>query len=260
MSVEIAICLLCILLALGAWAEVLAMRKKHKEKLTNMDKMRSGFVADVSHELRTPITSIQGSLEMLRETPLGADGEAATHIEVALRQADRLNSIVGDLLALAQIERSEEAHDLEFVNVPVQDLFESAVSQVRQSDRKGMVFSVEAEPRLEVKCNASLREQCILNLLTNAVRYSEPGKTIRLRGARQGKWVYLSVADQGIGIEARHIPHLFQRFYRADKARSRKEGGTGLGLAIVKHIAQLHGGTVKVESVPGRGSVFTVIV
>jgi two-component system phosphate regulon sensor histidine kinase PhoR len=222
--------------------------------------MRSGFVADVSHELRTPITSIKGYLEMLRESPLAQDGDAKSHIEIALRQADRLNSIVSDLLALAQIERSEEAHDLAFDKVPVQDLFESAVAQVKQADHKGMSFSVEAEPHLEVKCNASLMEQCILNLLTNAVRYSEPGKTVRLRGARQGKWVYLSVADQGIGIEAKHIPHLFQRFYRADKARSRKEGGTGLGLAIVKHIAQLHGGTVKVESTPGRGTVFTVIV
>jgi two-component system phosphate regulon sensor histidine kinase PhoR len=248
--------ILCLLLALGAWAEVFALRKKHKAGQAVAEKIRSGFVADVSHELRTPITSIKGYLEMLLQS---ASGEAKQQIEVALRQTDRLNAIVSDLLALAQIEKSEEAQDLDFEKVPVQDLFESAVSRARQTDHKGMVFSVEATPNLEVNCNASLMEQCVLNLLTNAIRYSEPGKTIRLRGARQGKWTYLSVADQGIGIEARHISHLFERFYRVDKARSRKEGGTGLGLAIVKHIAQLHGGTVKVESTPGRGSVFTVI-
>ena len=117
---------------------------------------------------------------------------------------------------------------------------------------------LECPDGLEAPLNPPLLEQAVVNLVDNAIKHSETGDPIEIRAAREGSQVVVSVIDHGVGIEAEHLPRLFERFYRVDRARSRKEGGTGLGLAIVKHIARVHGGSVEVRSEPGEGAAFTL--
>jgi len=225
-----------------------------------LENVRRDFVANVSHELKTPVASIKGFVETLLDGAADNPADRGRFLEIIGRQADRLASIIDDLLALSRIEQSEGTGTLPVERRPLAAALEAAAAdcEVRARERS-IHLEVDCPADLEADINQPLVEQAVINLIDNAIKYSEAGRPVRIEGAAAGAAECLiRVCDQGCGIAAEHVPRLFERFYRVDKARSRKLGGTGLGLAIVKHIVQAHGGTVAVESEPGVGTTFTL--
>jgi len=221
------------------------------------ERVRRDFVANVSHELKTPITAIRGFTETLLEGAL-EDPEAARRFLAIIRDnTERMERIVQDLLALARLEQVEGTALPADVSVPLARVAEAAVHACSTAAREhGIRVEVDVPEDLACRGDASLLERALVNLVDNAIKYSEPGRPVVVRGRREGREVVLEVEDRGCGVAPEHLPRIFERFYRVDRARSRKLGGTGLGLAIVKHVAQVHGGRVEVDSAPGRGSTF----
>jgi two-component system, OmpR family, phosphate regulon sensor histidine kinase PhoR len=175
------------------------------------------------------------------------------------RQVERLGAIVGDLLSLSRLEHDEQNGRIPLESGPIREVLRRAVgSSLRQAEAKGISVGLACPEGLVVSINAALLEQAVGNLVDNAIKYSGEGTRVDVEAEENGTAFLIRVRDEGPGIELRHLPRIFERFYRVDQARSRSLGGTGLGLAIVKHIAKAHGGTVAVESRPGRGSVFTI--
>ena len=223
-----------------------------------LESMRKDFVANVSHELKTPITSIKGYVETLRDGTVSDASKMEDFLDTVARQADRLNSIIDDLLSLSRIERDTESRSIVLQPSLVKDVLVAAASNCGiKAQQQDVKMSVECDDDLEAPMNAHLIEQAVTNLVDNAIKHSSGGSVV-IRAELQQDEVAISVEDTGSGIEPEHIPRLFERFYRVDKARSRKMGGTGLGLAIVKHIAQAHRARVEVESTVGKGSVFSI--
>nr|WP_246325386.1 ATP-binding protein [Dissulfurirhabdus thermomarina] len=227
-------------------------------RLRRLEHLRRDFVANVSHELRTPVTSIRGFAETLLDEELDP-AERRRFLEIVHRQAERLGDLVEDLLALSRIEREVEAEAVRLEPGPVAAVVQGAVEACRPAAKRRRVrLSAECPADLEASMEPRLLEQALVNLLDNAVKYSPEGGEVEVTAAREGGEVVVRVRDQGPGIPREHLPRIFERFYRVDKARSRELGGTGLGLAIVKHVMQAHGGRVTVESEPGKGSVFAL--
>ncbi|MFM7469038.1 MAG: sensor histidine kinase [Vampirovibrionales bacterium] len=226
------------------------------------EKMRRDFVANVSHELRTPLSVLKGYAETLIAGAL-EDADTAKHfLEVIMRHADRLTSLVDDLLDLSKMESPD--FQLELTPIELAPIAErvTALLESRLTEKRITLInalSIGTTPfRKKVWGHASSLEQILVNLLTNAIKYTPLEGRITLSVHPIGEeLVQVSVRDTGVGIETKHIPRLFERFYRVDKARSRELGGTGLGLAIVKHLVQLQNGTVSVTSVPHKGSCFS---
>jgi two-component system phosphate regulon sensor histidine kinase PhoR len=225
-----------------------------------LETLRRDFVANVSHELKTPITSIKGFVETLLDGALDNRDDTERFLDIVNKQADRLGAIVDDLLSLAKIEQSEESASLDLHEAGVRTVLEAAIHNCDGLARERSVrVSLEmAEADVWAQINPPLLEQAVTNLLDNAIKYSPPDRNVVVAAAGRDGEVAISVKDEGVGIEAEHVPRLFERFYRVDKARSRKLGGTGLGLAIVKHIVSAHRGRVEVQSTPGVGSTFTI--
>lgn len=229
-------------------------------ELRRLETLRRDFVANVSHELRTPIASIRATSETLRGGALSDPEMAKEFVEIIDRNAQRLHRLVEDLLDLSKIEAKEldlkiEPLDARAEAQAVVDLLRHAAEQ-----RKSHV-TVEAPGGLWVKADPRALEQILTNLIDNAVKYGPPGTRVTVRARRspdRKDRVVFEVADDGPGIDAAHVPRLFERFYRVDTGRSRALGGTGLGLAIVKHLAEALGGEASVESALGKGSVFRV--
>jgi len=228
-------------------------------RLQRLENLRRDFVANVSHELKTPITAIKGSVETLLGGAIEEADNALRFLDIIARQADRLNAIIEDLLALSRIEQEEEKAGIHLEPVAVNEVIQSALlaCQVKARDKQ-VHFTVNCGEELQCLANATLLEQAIVNLIDNAIAYSSEGGAVQLGAQVVADDLEITVRDFGCGIEREHLPRLFERFYRVDKARSRKQGGTGLGLAIVKHIIQAHGGQVRVDSSPGEGSTFTI--
>ena len=224
-------------------------------ELRRLENMRRDFVANVSHELRTPITSIQGFVETLLGGALDKPADARRFLEIVARQADRLDAIIADLLSLSRLE--QDGVTIECGRHALHGVIQSALelSQVR-ARRKNVRFEVSCPAQLEADLNPALIEQALVNLVDNAVKYSKQGAVVQVAAEENPLETIFAVKDHGCGIEVQHLPRLFERFYRVDKARSRELGGTGLGLALVKHIAQAHGGYASVRSTPGEGSEF----
>jgi two-component system phosphate regulon sensor histidine kinase PhoR len=228
-------------------------------RLRRLETVRRDFVANVSHELKTPVTSIKGFLETLLGGALEDPDNARRFVEIAARQADRLGAIIDDLLLLSRIDQESEQPRIEKSPTALETVIGGALEVCRpKADQKGVSLRIRAERGLAARMNGAMVEQALVNLIDNAIKYSESGEEVEISTAREADSCVLRVADRGPGIEAEHLPRLFERFYRVDKARSRAAGGTGLGLAIVKHIVQAQGGTVSVESRPGVGSTFTL--
>jgi two-component system phosphate regulon sensor histidine kinase PhoR len=227
-------------------------------EIRRLEHARSDFVANVSHEIRTPVTSIKGYAEtLLNESPGDTDTERR-FLEIIARQADRLCSLVDDILSLAGLERSEGSGEVGFEQTVLRGVLDAAIAPcMPRASEKELAISVACDKALTARVNAPLLEQAIINLLDNAIKYSENGAPVEIAAAGDAAEVRITVRDRGTGIAPEHLPRIFERFYRADLARSRKLGGTGLGLAIVKHIAVIHGGRVSVESTLGKGSSFT---
>jgi two-component system phosphate regulon sensor histidine kinase PhoR len=228
-------------------------------RMRKLETLRRDFVANVSHELKTPITSIKGFVETLLDGALADAAEAERFLRIVARQADRLDAIIEDLLSLAKIEQSVEAANVELISTPLAGVLHSAMNEcASKAEQRQIGMRLECQTEIQANINAPLLEQAVINLLDNAIKYSEPGSEIRIVATPTPEAISIQVHDRGCGIEAEHLDRLFERFYRVDKARSRKFGGTGLGLSIVKHIAHAHGGHVSVSSTPGKGSTFSI--
>ncbi|HSA32103.1 MAG TPA: ATP-binding protein [bacterium] len=228
-------------------------------RLKKLENIRKEFVANVSHELRTPITSIKGYVETLRDGAMNDPANARPFLDTITRQSERLGAIIEDLLSLSKIERDTEQGGIVCEPTKLRSVIESAIQPFRErAAGRGIRIVTTGDESLTVPVNGALLEQAIINLIDNAVKYSNDNGQITIEARKTGAEATISVADTGVGIPSEHLPRLFERFYRVDKARSRTVGGTGLGLAIVKHIALAHGGSVSVESEQGKGSTFSL--
>ena len=229
-------------------------------ELKQLDEIRREFVANVSHELRTPLSILRGYIEVLLDEPETQREELARILSIMERHSKRLQRLVDDLLSLAQLESSQAT--LELSAVRVDELFNNLIRDWKEKlAAKSLKVIVDLTPEaLTVHADGTRLEEVLYNLLDNAVKFSRENGQIHLRATRRGSDMVLSVTDNGLGIGKEHLPRIFERFYRADKARSRELGGTGLGLAIVKHIAQLHGGRVEAESELGHGTTIRVVL
>jgi two-component system, OmpR family, phosphate regulon sensor histidine kinase PhoR len=229
-------------------------------RLHQLEGIRRDFVANVSHELRTPITSIKGFVETLRDGGIDDSVQSVRFLEIISRQTDRLNSIINDLLMLSELEQSSRG-EVGSQSIELEKLLQGAIELVQlKADSAKLRISLQCNPGMLVDVNPPLMEQAVVNLLDNAIKYSTEASTIEVIAHSMNGQVAISVVDHGSGIERHHLPRLFERFYRVDRARSRELGGTGLGLSIVKHIVSVHGGDVSVESAPGKGSTFTITI
>ena len=228
-------------------------------EVQRLENIRRDFVANVSHELKTPVASIKGFVETLLDGALDEPDDARRFLGIVARQADRLAAIIEDLLALSRIEQSETSGKLPLEPQPVAEILFTAADDCRpRAAERSIRLEVDGPPDLMVAVNGPLLEQAVINLVDNAIKYSEPGKTVWLSATADATGPAIHVRDEGCGIAEEHLPRLFERFYRVDKARSRNLGGTGLGLSIVKHIVQAHAATISVESTPGIGTAFTI--
>jgi two-component system, OmpR family, phosphate regulon sensor histidine kinase PhoR len=198
-------------------------------------------------------------VETLLDGAMHEPADAERFLRIVARQTDRLNVIIEDLLSLSKIEKEAESGDMVLEQSTLRQVLESAAHncEIQAAERKIRVM-LDCDGDLQAKMKPDLLEQAVTNLLDNAIKYSEPGCEVQVRGERTPGEISIHVHDQGSGIAVEHLPRIFERFYRIDKARSRKLGGTGLGLAIVKHIVNAHRGHVTVESTLGAGSTFTI--
>ena len=228
-------------------------------RLRQLENIRRDFVANVSHELKTPITSIKGFVETLLDEKLEDKENALRFLNIILKQANRLDAIIRDLLSLSRIERGAENQAIPLEPGWLREVVQAAHEMCeKKAADKQIAVAIQCPDDLRANISAPLLEQVVVNLIDNAIKYSEPGSTVAVEAEAEAAEVVLRVRDQGCGIPAKHLGRLFERFYRVDKARSRELGGTGLGLAIVKHIVLAHHGTVGVESTVGKGSTFLV--
>jgi two-component system phosphate regulon sensor histidine kinase PhoR len=225
-----------------------------------VEEVRRDFVANVSHELRTPLAAIAGSVETLLGGAVEDPRYARQFVEMIQRHASRLRDLLEDLLDLARIESGEPPSRRE--EIKVEELIRAALAAVSHLAKEKEIVLLEELPDrgIALRGDRKQMEQALVNLLENAVKYTDSGGTVTVEAKREGSEIHFIVSDTGCGIPEEHLPRIFDRFYRVDKARSREMGGTGLGLSIVKHVAQAHGGRVEVESTPGRGSTFKIIV
>ena len=227
--------------------------------IRQLERMRSDFAANVSHELRTPITNIQGYVETLQDIDLDDKEQLRRFLGIIQRNSERLGMIIEDLLTLARLEQPEDALGADLHPMSLSRIIEEVIDrQDPAAQRRSIKLDSTCSDRLEILTRGDLLVEAISNLVSNAIRYGPEHSSVQIEATMQDDngLIRIAVTDQGAGIPARHVPRLFERFYRVDKARSRAEGGTGLGLAIVKHIALVHGGNVRVKTVAGKGSTF----
>ena len=224
------------------------------EQLEETENFRRQLISDVTHELRTPLTTIQGYVEGLVDGVLPNTPETYQQIH---REAERLSHLVDDLQQLSRVEA--KAFSLDLGPVQARELLETIQSRMAiQFQEKGV--------ELEVQCPADLppaladphrMEQVLLNLIGNALQYTPPEGRVRVTVSQKDRSLEFMIRDTGVGIPAEHLPHIFTRFYRVDKSRSRSSGGSGIGLTIAKHLIEAHGGEIQAESAgPGQGSTF----
>jgi signal transduction histidine kinase len=222
--------------------------------LERVEKLRRDLVANVSHELKTPIAAIRAHLENLLD---GVEQPDPATLEVMLAQVERLGRLVDQLLDLSKLESGEVPLRLE--DLPLRPIVDQLISEIEVA-LPGRGVTVRNDVSADLPALSADRErlhQVLFNLVENAVRFTPDGGEVTLSARRENGSIAIAVADTGAGIPAEHLPRLFERFYRADPARARGDGGTGIGLAIARSVVEAHGGTIRAESKPGRGSVFT---
>lgn len=231
-------------------------------ELRKLERMRSDFVSNVSHELRTPVTSIKGFVDTLLDGAMSDPGTCEHFLKIIQRESDRLVRLLSDLLDLSRIESKRS--EVILVPTDLRRVVEDSMAVVEgEAVRKGVKVECAISAELpRVMADPDMLAQVFINLLDNGVKYTPPGGRVEVHATPidGGKRVEVCVADTGIGIPREHLPRIFERFYRVDKARSRQMGGTGLGLAIVKHIIDRHGSKITVESQEGKGTEFTFIL
>jgi two-component system phosphate regulon sensor histidine kinase PhoR len=226
--------------------------------IKRLEKIRRDFVANVSHELRTPVSVIKGYAETLLSGTLASDpGRAVRFVEIIHSHSERLAALIGDLLILSELESGDSS--LELTRISIEESVRHALTLLEQkAASKGITIdSSTLAGAPSVMADLARLEQVFINLLDNAIKYTAENGSVAISATDAGKMLKISVTDSGMGIPAKDLPRIFERFYRVDEARGRDQGGTGLGLSIVKHIVQAHGGTLSVESCPGQGSTFS---
>jgi two-component system phosphate regulon sensor histidine kinase PhoR len=225
-------------------------------RLVKLEQIRKDFAANVSHELRTPIHVIQGFAENILDSPPDEYNQILHFAEIIRKNAKAMDNLTSDLLTLVSLENpNAERPPLE--ETAVENIINEAVEMVSvEAKEKNISISVSCPPDFKVQAYSSLLTQAIVNLLDNSIKYSGNNSPINVNAFEEGEQLIIEVKDKGIGIPAEHIDRIFERFYRADKCRSREAGGTGLVLSIVRHIALLHRGKVEAESHTGEGSAF----
>jgi two-component system, OmpR family, phosphate regulon sensor histidine kinase PhoR len=228
-------------------------------ELERLERVRKDFVANVSHELRTPLAAIRGYAETLLDGALQDQENNHRFVEIIQAQATRLTNIASDLLTISELESNHAAPPPKPVSI--RSALESALRTVESGARvRGVHLFCEELDDLQVLGNGLQLEQVFVNLLDNAVKFNRPNGEVRVKAHSTDTTAEITISDTGIGIPSDHLPRVFERFYRADKARSREMGGTGLGLSIVKHVIEQMGGSVTVSSQVGQGSRFTLTV
>ena len=228
-------------------------------RMRHYEAIRRDFVANVSHEIKTPVTTIKGFAETLLDGALDDRHDSERFLRIIVGQADRLSAIIEDLLSLSSLESGSEDTAISLERGSIRDVLQVALDVCdMKAGAKRITLGLDCPEDLYAEINPPLLEQAVVNLIDNAIKYSSEGSAVGVSATVRGTTLSIRVADAGRGIAREHLPRLFERFYRVDKARSRDMGGTGLGLSIVKHIAVAHGGWVAVESAPGLGSTFTI--
>jgi two-component system phosphate regulon sensor histidine kinase PhoR len=230
-------------------------------EIRRLERLRQDFVANVSHELKTPIANIKSSIEVLLDGAIDEPATRGMFLDEIDAQSTRLDALVADLLTIARIESGEATMDFEVV--AVEDAVHACLDRHRtRAEAKGMTLDGVAllgcPPDLSVWADEEALAQVLDNLVDNAIKYTPEDGRVTVRWESTAQQVCFEVEDSGIGIPARDLPRIFERFYRVDRARSREMGGTGLGLAIVKHMVQTMRGTVRVTSTESRGTTFRV--
>lgn len=227
-------------------------------EIRKLEKMRSEFVANVSHELKTPLTSIKGFVETLKAGAIEDQDTAIRFLNIIEDESDRLNRLISDILSLSELENKKIKTRSETIHT-VDKIMEIVSLLQTQAGNKNIKLMAKVEPDVRnLKGDPDQFKQMMINLVDNAVKYTPEGGSVEVSASNYGNDVVIKVKDTGIGISKEHIPRLFERFYRVDKARSRNVGGTGLGLAIVKHIVMHFEGKIEVNSEVGRGTEFTL--
>ncbi len=230
-------------------------------RMRRLESMRSEFAANVSHELRTPITNIKGYAETLLQVGVDDPERRRKFLEIVHRNAVRLSGIVEDILTLAFLEEPEARQSLARSPIPAAEIVQQVIEDLDSAAAAKEIKVVRTDgDGAIVLANRALAEQALANLVSNAIRYSAEASEVAIEIVREGEFIRIAVQDHGPGIAAKHLPRIFERFYRVDKARARTHGGTGLGLAIVKHIAAIHGGQVEVTSQISEGSRFSLLL
>ncbi len=225
-----------------------------------LDRSRREFVANVSHELRTPLTSIKGAAETVLRYPDMPDEMRESFLTMAVEESDRMTRIVGDLLVLSRLDNNRTKWEISTFSM---EAVLTHLTDVIRADANehGHTVKVRVEEGLPaITADKDRIEQVLLNILTNAIKYTPDGGTILVRAMANDAFVAVSIRDNGIGVPPEDLPHLFERFYRVEKSRSTGAGGTGLGLAIAKELVEAHGGSIHVESEVGKGTELTVLL
>ncbi|MGI6698780.1 MAG: ATP-binding protein [Christensenellales bacterium] len=228
-------------------------------KLESMDKTRNQFVSDASHELKTPLATMKIMIESLIYQPDMEEGLRTEFLSDVNKEIDRLSAIVGDLLTLVRADG--KSVKLDRSRMFLSDVVEDAAHRLRMlADKKSQTLNLELHEMGEIYADKARIDQVVYNLMENAVKYTQEGGTITVTLTKQGREAQLTIEDNGPGIPEDNLTHVFERFYRVDKARGRESGGTGLGLAIAQQMINLHSGTIQVESEEGKGTKFIVLL
>jgi len=227
------------------------------ERLENLDRARNQFVSNASHELRTPLSAIKVLTESLLHSNVRDFSVINEFLTDINSEIDRLSAIINDLLTLVQIDTKGIKLKKEIINLS--EMTQEIVYALRPlAYKKGVELELFCEDSLETKGDQLKLEQVVSNIVDNAIKYTPEGGRVRIETLKDESMALIRISDTGLGISQDDIPHLFDRFYRVDKARSRITGGTGLGLSIANEIINMHGGRIKVTSVENEGSVFCV--
>ncbi len=224
-------------------------------RLRHLEEMRKEFVANISHELRTPLTVLVGYIETLQANPESLPGHWHRALEQMDQQTRRLSALAEDLVMLSRLESTPprgRGHPVELA-----PLLQTICETARVVSEGHHRITLDCEPDLRLDGESRELHSAFSNLVINAVKHNPEGCDIHVAALRAGSEVLVTISDDGVGIDSRHLPRLTERFYRADESRATSSGGTGLGLAIVKHVLNRHGGHLDVESTPGRGTTFT---
>jgi two-component system phosphate regulon sensor histidine kinase PhoR len=236
------------------WAE---KQEKEIEQLKTWQDYRRKFLGDISHELKTPIFNIQGYLEILLDGGLEDSAVNKIYLQRAAKNVDRLNTIVEDLEIISRLESGKLILDMQNFDIRAltEEVFEDLEIKAQESNIR-LTFKPGADQHFVVKADREYIRQVMMNLVANSIKYGNQGGITKVGFYDMDKNILVEVADSGIGISPEHLIHVFDRFYRVDKSRSREQGGSGLGLSIVKHIIEAHKQTINVRSSQNVGSTF----